>query len=123
MIGDEHASSGAEATFWSHSWWKDNALSGNAASGQRAPASFKGFAAEPATPSCGVPWSADPGNSTPPPAAPLPAYMGVIVASGIAKSGPTIAGSTAHIVVVKTNPGYEPNPGHAGSGTVVVRVC
>jgi hypothetical protein len=27
------------------------------------------------------------------------------------------------IVVVKTNPGYEPNPGHHGTGTYVATYC
>jgi len=27
------------------------------------------------------------------------------------------------VVVVRTNPGYEPNPGHPGTGTVVGQVC
>ena len=85
---------------------------------------FKGFEDTPSTPpACGTIWSADPGNSTPPPAGPLPAFMAVIVSSSISKSGPTISGNTPHVVVVKTNPGYAPNPGHAGTGTVVIQVC
>ena len=35
------------------------------------------------------------------------------------KSGPTISGDTVHIVVVKVNPGYAPDPDRAGTGTVV----
>jgi hypothetical protein len=49
--------------------------------------------------------------------------MAVIVTSSADKSGSTISGSTVHIVIVKTNPGYAPNPGHAGTGTVVAVVC
>jgi hypothetical protein len=49
--------------------------------------------------------------------------MGVLVASGVSKSGATIAGDVARIVVVQTNSGYAPNPGHAGTGTVVAEVC
>ncbi len=123
VIGDENASNGTAVTFWGSQWWKKNFLSGNAASTQKVPASFKGFAEKPATPICGVGWSADPGNSTPPPAGPLPAYMGVIVTSTASQAGSTIAGNTVHIVVVKTDSGYQPNPGHAGTGTVVVQVC
>jgi len=37
--------------------------------------------------------------------------------------GSTISGNTPHIVIVKTNPGYAPNPGHAGTGTVVLVIC
>ena len=32
-------------------------------------------------------------------------------------------GDTAHIVIVQTNGGYAPSPGHAGTGTVVAVVC
>ncbi|HWX44867.1 MAG TPA: hypothetical protein VNY52_06060, partial [Solirubrobacteraceae bacterium] len=118
VIGDENSATGTPVSFWGAKWWKNNSLSGGSA-----PPSFKGFAENPATPSCGTAWSTDPGNSTPPPAGPLPAYMGIIVASKITKSGPQISGNTVHIVVVKTNPGYQPNPGHAGTGTVEAQVC
>jgi hypothetical protein len=49
--------------------------------------------------------------------------MAVIVSGSIGKSGPSIGGNTVHVVVVKTNPGYASNPGHAGTGTVVGIVC
>jgi hypothetical protein len=49
--------------------------------------------------------------------------MAVIVSSSIGKSGQTISGDTVQIVLVRTNPGYAPNPGHAGTGTVVARLC
>jgi hypothetical protein len=49
--------------------------------------------------------------------------MAVIVTSSVSKSGPTITGDTAHVVVVKTNAGYAPNPGHAGTGIVVTTIC
>jgi Bacterial Ig-like domain (group 1) len=118
VIGDENSATGTPVSFWGAKWWKNNSLSGGSA-----PPSFKGFAETPATPSCGTGWSADPGNSTPPPDGPLPADMGIIVASKITKSGSQISGDTVHIVVVKTNPGYQPNPGHAGTGTVEAQVC
>jgi hypothetical protein len=118
VIGDKNAATGTSVTFWGAQWWKLNSLSGGSA-----PASFKGFAENPATPMCETGWSTDPGNSTPPPNGPLPAYMGVIVSSKITKSGSQISGDTPHIVVVKTDPGYQPNPGHAGTGTVVAQVC
>jgi hypothetical protein len=123
VIGDENSSNETPVTFWGSQWWKKNSLSGNIAGGQKVPAGFKGFAEEPATPSCGVSWSADPGNSSPPPAGPLPAYMGVIVTSTAGRTGATITGDTVHIVVIKTKPGYQPNPGHPGTGTVVAQVC
>jgi hypothetical protein len=28
-----------------------------------------------------------------------------------------------HIVIVQTDAGYEPNPGHAGTGTIVAQFC
>jgi Bacterial Ig-like domain (group 1) len=118
VIGDRNSANGTAVTFWGAQWWKLNSLSGGSA-----PASFKGFAETPATPSCLTGWSTDPGNSTPPPAGPLPAYMGVIVSSSISQSGSTISGNTPHIVVVKTNPGYQADPGHAGTGTVVAQIC
>jgi hypothetical protein len=92
-------------------------------SGGDAPRRFKGFAETPTTPACGVAWTADPGNSTPPPDGPLPAYMGVIVTSSAGKDGSASSGDTVHIVVVKTKPGYAPDPGHAGTGTVAAVVC
>lgn len=118
VIGDGNSAIGSAIIFWGAQWSKQNSLSGGAA-----PASFKGFADSPATPGCGSNWSAGPGNSTPPPAGPLPAYMAVIVTSSVTKSGPTISGDTVHIVIVQTNPGYAPDPGHAGTGTVVAVIC
>jgi hypothetical protein len=109
---------GTAVTFWGAQWSKLNALSGGAS-----PAAFKGFENAPATVTCGTSWSASPGNSLPPPAGPLPAYLAVIVASSIGKSGSTISGNTPHMVVVKTSPGYAPDPAHAGAGTVVAQIC
>jgi hypothetical protein len=47
----------------------------------------------------------------------------VIVSSSITKAGPTISGNTPEVVVIKTNPGYAPDPGHAGTGSVVTEIC
>jgi hypothetical protein len=119
VIGDENAATGTSVTFWGAQWWKANSLSGGGA-----PASFKGFANSPSgAPACGSNWSTGPGNSSGPPAGPLPGYIAVIVSSHVTKSGSNISGDTAQVVVVKTNPGYGPNPGHAGTGTVVAVVC
>ena len=118
VIGDKNAAIGTAVTFWGAQWWKLNSLSGGAG-----PAAFKGFEDSPAAAQCKVSWTTDPGNSTPPPAGPLPAYMAVIVSSSITQSGSTISGDTPHIVIVKTNPGYASDPGHAGTGTVVAVVC
>ena len=118
VIGDQNSAIGTSVEFWGAQWAKMNSLSGGLA-----PRSFKGFSDSPQTPACGTNWTADPGNSTPPPKGPLPAFMAVIVTSSVTKMGPEISGDTAHIVIVQTNPGYAPNPGHAGTGTVVLMVC
>ena len=116
VIGDQ--STTGTVTFWGSQWSSLNKLSGGTA-----PSAFKGFAKSPATPSCGTTWTTDPGNSAPPPAGPLPAYISVIVASTSSKSGSQISGNVVHIVVVKTNVGYDANPGHPGTGVVVATVC
>jgi hypothetical protein len=118
VIGNNNSALNTAVTFWSSQWWKLNSLTGGPA-----PSAFKGYALNPATPSCGVGWSTDPGNSAPPPAGPLPSYMGVIVTSSTSQSGSQISGDTQHIVIVKTNTGYAPNVGHAGTGTVVAQLC
>jgi hypothetical protein len=119
VIGDSHAAVGDSVTFWGAQWWKANSLSGGLA-----PASFKGFADTAGTPpACGEKWTSLPGNSSGPPPGPLPEYIDVIVSSQITKSGRTISGDTKEVVLVKTEPGYAPDPGHAGVGTVVEKVC
>ena len=118
VAGDGSTAPGSMVTFWGAQWANLNVLSGGAA-----PASFKGYAKSPAMPTCGATWSTDPGNSAPPPAGPLPAFMGVISTDSAHKSGEQISGTTPHIVVVQTNLGYAPNPGHAGTGLVVAPVC
>ena len=118
VVGDK--SSTGKVTFWSSQWAKANTLSGG-----KAPSSFKGFAAILSShpPSCGGTWSTLPGNSPPPIKGPLPSYMAVLVTSAVGKSGPLISGNIPMIVVVKTDPGYAPNPGHRGTGTVVAVFC
>jgi hypothetical protein len=118
VISSERDRMGGAVTFWGAAWAQKNSPDG-----ATAPRSFKGFAEEPKVPSCGARWTADPGNSAPPPSGPLPTYMGVIVAGSVIKTGSGISGDTVHIVVVKINPGYASNPGHAGTGTVVAVVC
>jgi hypothetical protein len=115
VVGDQSANGGV--TFWGAKWSKLNRVSGGAA-----PDAFKGYALVAPT-QCGVRWTTGPGNSPDPPAGPLPAYMAVIVTSSVTKSGPSISGTTTHIVVVKTDAGYKDDPGHAGTGTVVATVC
>jgi hypothetical protein len=119
VIGNRNASVGSQVTYWGSQWAKVNSLSGGSA-----PDSFKGYAATTAgtPPKCGDLWSSRDGDSSKPPAS-VPQYMAVIASSNITKSGPTTSGDTATVVVVKTNPGYDSNPGHAGTGTVVARLC
>jgi Bacterial Ig-like domain (group 3) len=120
VIGDQNASVGNRVTFWGAQWWKLNSLSGGPA-----PAAFKGFASHVPNnpPRCNDHWTTQPGASSNPPAT-VPQYMAVIASSSITQSGSTIAGDTTDVVVVKTNAGYGPNPGNAGTGTVVAaEVC
>jgi hypothetical protein len=117
VIGDGNAATGSHVTFWGAQWWKLNTLSGGPA-----PAAFKGFANE-VTGSCGGSWTTDPGNSSDPPAGPLPPVIEAIVASDVTKKGRTISGDIVGVVLIATEPGYGPSPGHAGTGTVVGVRC
>ena len=49
--------------------------------------------------------------------------MGVVVTSSVSKSGSQVAGDIVRIVVVRTDAGYAPKPGHPGTGTVVATYC
>jgi len=110
-------------------WWGAQWPFGNVLTGGAAPAAFKGFAesvhtlptSSPAT-VCGSTFTTGPGNSPAPPDD-VPAYMGVLVASSVSKSGSTISGTWGSVVVVHTDGGYAGNPGHAGTGTVVATFC
>lgn len=111
-------------TWWSNTWSTLNSLTGG-----EAPDSFKGFAADvtalPTTSPadvCGATFSTRPGNSPQPPST-TPSYMGILVADSAAKNGSTIDGHWAEIVVVRTDPGYAPDPGHPGTGTIVATFC
>ena len=67
-------------------------------------------------------WQSDPGNSCHPPNK-VPAFINVIAASSITKSGPVINGNSPKMVIVQTDPGYGPGPGHTGTGTVTAVIC
>jgi hypothetical protein len=136
VIGDKNAAVGNHVTFWSPKWAKLNSLSGSPA-----PRNFKGFAqqtsTQPAT--CGGTWisqlhrhrngeededddddevrqsSGRPGT--------LPEFITVIVSSSITRNGSVISGNIPKLVIVKTDPGYGRERGHAGTGTVVSVVC
>lgn len=116
VIGYQHAGIGDRVMFWGAQWPQNNLPGAHSRS-------FKGFARAPRTPACGVNWTTAPGNSAPPPAGPLPTFMGVIVTSSINKSGSAISGNSIHIVVIQISPGYSANPGHMGAGTVVAQIC
>jgi hypothetical protein len=49
--------------------------------------------------------------------------MAALVTSHVTKTGAKVSGDISEIVVVQTNPGYQPSVGHAGTGTVVAVVC
>jgi hypothetical protein len=117
IVGNLNAAVNAEVTFWAAQWSRVNSLSGGSA-----PDAFKGFAST-APQACGGTWTSAPGNSSGPPSGPLPSYMGVIASSTIIKSGSNIVGDVPIIIVVKTNSGYGPSPGHSGTGTVVAFFC
>jgi hypothetical protein len=121
VIGDLDAVVGNHVTFWGAQWWKNNHLSRGGPT-----ASFKGFAnsPHPNPPTCGGTWDWDsrPGNSSEPPES-IPADIIVIVSSLVTKSGPVISGDVTKMVIVHTDPGYGPAPGHEGSGTVTAVVC
>lgn len=38
-------------------------------------------------------------------------------------AGAAVSGNTPHVVVVQAYPGYDANPGHAGTGTVAGVLC
>jgi DNA-binding beta-propeller fold protein YncE len=123
VIGDENATVGTIVTFSDVEFWGSNWSNVNALSGGPAPAAFKGFAeSSPNPPSCGESWTTNTGSSSGPPPA-VPELMAVIASSSITMAGSTISGNAPKVVVVKTNPGYAPDPGHHGTGTVVAIVC
>jgi len=119
VIGDGEAFIGNHVTFWSAQWADLNSLSSGNTS-----RSFKGFTSSmsPNPASCGGAWTSNPGNSSGPPNS-IPAFISVIVSSSITKSGATISGNVARMAIVSTDPGYSPNPGHTGTGTVVAVFC
>jgi hypothetical protein len=117
VIGDR--SDQGTVTFWGSQWNYYNSMSGIEPSG------FRGFTSSPASPQCGGTWSTgtSTSNPTPPAAGSLPAYMAVVDSSTTGRSGFFgINGNIASIVIVKTN-GYDANPGHTATATVVGTLC
>ncbi len=104
--------SGSHVTFWGAQWWKDNSLSQGGA-----PAGFKGYALNVDMAHCT--FTSVKGNSAPPPDAPLPAVIDVLVTSSVTQSGSTVSGTVVGVAHVMTDDGYASDPGHAGTGSVL----
>ena len=120
VVGDRTSGSvevGGHVTFWGSRWKSANTLSGGPT-----PGDFDGFENSAAVPVCGVNWTGDPANSGDPPAS-VPDYMAVIVSSTVTRSGSTLTGDVAHIVIVRVAAGYANDPGHPGTGTIVAVIC
>jgi hypothetical protein len=107
VIGDQSAVVGSSVTFWGAQWWKDDFLSGGL---------------DTATPQCGEVWTTRPGNSSSAPAT-LSDVIPVVVSSHIEQNGDVISGDTVEVALVQVDPGYEADPGHPGTGTVIGIAC
>jgi len=119
VIGDVEAHGvGTNVYFWGSQWWKNNFMSGTVSPGV---GSFKGFA-EQADNFCGGSWSSRVANSPPPPAV-IPIDVAILVTTTVAKNGPNLGGTIKEILIVHSDGGYSPNPGHDGKGPVSVLVC
>jgi hypothetical protein len=125
VLGDQSVAAAGPTTtltWWSSDWSVVNVLSGGVA-----PTSMKGFAntlTPSAPPACDGTWKTTSGNSPPPVGIEfIPSYMGVLVSPLVSKTGATLSSAVPKIVVIKTNPGYSPNPGHKGTGTYVATYC
>jgi DNA/RNA endonuclease G (NUC1) len=118
VIGDRvNLTGGATVYFWGSQWSQNNPMSGSSA-----PSAFKGFEDSASSPTCGGTWATTPGNSTTPPST-LPQYMAVIVSSAIQQNGTVLTGDIKQIAIIRTNAGYGPSPGHAGTGQIVAVIC
>jgi hypothetical protein len=118
VIGDTEAHGiGASVYFWGSQWWKNNTMSGFVASGV---GSFKGYASE--SGACSDHWISRVSN-TPPPPDTIGAQIGIIVTNSVRKFGSDMGGDIRQILLVNTDPGYSPNPGDDGTGTVVSVLC
>jgi len=120
VVGDNSAGSptiGKAVFFWGSQWSKSNSLSGGPA-----PSAMNGFADSAPSITCGATWTTHTGDSSSPPAS-IPDQIAAIASSNVTKSGSTISGTVAHVVIVQVDPGYGPAPGHAGTGTIVGTIC
>jgi hypothetical protein len=117
-VGDVSGGAAGPVKFWGSDWSTANVLSGGPA-----PAAFKGFAGNTAEPpNCTSSWTTRPGSSSNPPNT-VPSYMGVLLPTQVTQTGSTTAGDVLSIVVVRTDPGYGPAPGHDGTGQIVATYC
>ena len=109
---------GTSVNFWGSQYWKNNSFSGVV----NAPASMKGYISNAPSLSCGVNWTSNPGNSSNPPST-VPVNMVTVVSSTITQSGSTELGNIKHLVIVQTEAGYGPAPGHDGDGKIIATIC
>ncbi|HUZ00794.1 MAG TPA: fibronectin type III domain-containing protein [Thermomicrobiaceae bacterium] len=105
---------GNDYTFWGPAW-ADQITGGHY---QGTPA-FKGFA----TSVTGSSWTARPGHGGNPPTS-VARYISVIVATTITKSGSTVSGNVAEVVVLRVDDPdrYAPDPGHQATGVLMAVV-
>ncbi|HET9188909.1 MAG TPA: hypothetical protein VFN80_13170, partial [Acidothermaceae bacterium] len=121
VLGDQtvaNATPGTTVTWWGAHWSNSNSLSGGLP-----PDAMVGYAQSLSgtPPAAGGSWTTLPGTSPKPPDD-VPTYLAVIVSSHVTQSGSTLSGDIVHVVIVKTDPGYDPNAGHAGTGTIVAQL-
>ncbi len=103
----------APVTFWGAKWWKDNQISTG-----EAPAAFKGFVRRRRLDGLHV--HDHDGKQRPAiRRCLLPPVVTVLVASSVVQSGSTVTGTISEFALVATNDGYDTNPGHPGTGTVI----
>ena len=112
VIGDVTATLDSPVAFWGSRWWKENQLST-----ETAPAAFKGYALDVDPTACT--FTTVTGDSAPPPDGPLPPVITVAVTSSVTQTGSTITGKITEFALVATDTGYDTNPGHGGTGTVI----
>jgi hypothetical protein len=118
VVGDlANLNGGVTVNFWGSQWLRNNPMSGGPG-----PSDFKGFENGNTMPTCGDSWTSQPGNSSDPPPT-VPQFLAVIVSSSVQQDGSVITGNVSQIIVVQTNPGYGPSPGHRGTGQVVAVLC
>jgi hypothetical protein len=117
-VGPIGSSTGLSVYFWGAKWSRNNVLSGGSV-----PPSFKGFENNPVLPDCGLQWTTSGGNSSGVPTN-VPTYMAVVVTGSVnSDHDGNLSGDEVHVVIVRTDPGYGPQPGASGTGTIVAVIC